>query len=87
MGDEVTSVKSTRGGDKLVHNEFMYTEKKRSAINIWWVCAERCKHKCKGSAKTLINRENPQVSLNLSHDFFMYLLFTLLFFTFMKSFI
>ena len=54
-------VKSTRGENKFEHNDFLYTRKKTSATTVYWVCADINKYRCKGTLKTALLSEHPQV--------------------------
>ena len=61
-------LENNKAGRKLFFAGYTYNKKKTSADAVYWVCSERVKYDCKGSAKTLIDLTQPRVSkLHISH--------------------
>ena len=53
-------LENNKAGRKLFFAGYTYNKKKTSADAVYWVCSERVKYDCKGSAKTLIDLTQPR---------------------------
>ena len=48
-------IKSNKGANKLVLDNYMYVKKKTSQTAIIWECVKRKSHRCRGQLKTDLN--------------------------------
>lgn len=62
-------IESKKNGQKLCHDGFMYTKCfNKCRTKLWWRCAKRASHKCRGSLTTDTEGENPLKSQLHNHD-------------------
>lgn len=59
---------NNKGGQKLLHEGFMYTKKTTNRSTIRWECSQRAAKKCKGSVTTDLLIQRSIRSTNHSHD-------------------
>ena len=58
---------SNKGGLQLCLDGFMYTKHSTRKSSIWWKCTWRSSHQRRGSLKTNLQKENPQVGQPHNH--------------------
>ena len=61
-------IRSNKGGQKILLDGYMYTKKSTRKACIWWSCVCSRTLQCKGSLKTSLTVEDPEIGATHNHD-------------------
>ena len=61
-------IRSNKGGQKILLDGYMYTKKSTRKACIWWNCVCSRTLQCKGSLKTSLTVEDPEIGATHNHD-------------------
>ena len=61
-------LKTSRGGDKICYEGYMYTKRDTKKTRIRWECTQRKSRPCKGAITTSLTLDDVRVTVAHSHD-------------------